>query len=101
MEITHQKEYMLSISDCHLNKSLRHDGNCSIKHGSWDARFCSYLMSISAKLFASGERKFILVHDKDLINIRWGIYDKHSIESDDNSCSEMHLYIHIATNNHV
>lgn len=41
-------------------------------------------MSISAKLFASEERKLTLVHDKQLINIHLGIHDKYSTESDDN-----------------
>lgn len=50
-----------------------------------NARFCSYLMSISAKLFASGERKLLLVYDKQLINIHLGICDKFSTELNDNS----------------
>lgn len=41
-------------------------------------------MSISAKLFASGERKLILVHDKQLINIHLGIMTN-ILQSDDNS----------------
>ena len=41
-------------------------------------------MSISAKLFASGERKLILVQDKQLTNIRLSISDKYSTESDNN-----------------
>lgn len=46
-------------------------------------------MSISAKLFASGEKKLILVHDKQLINIHLGIYDQYSTESDDNNHFKM------------
>lgn len=49
----------------------------------------SYLMSISAKLFASGERKLTLVHNKQPNNIHFGIYDKYSTESGDNSYFEM------------
>lgn len=69
MDIVCQKQYVSSISDCHLKESFRQVGSCSFKHDFWDGRFCSYLMSISAKLFASGERKFMLVHDKQVINI--------------------------------
>ena len=59
-------------------KSSKQVGNCSFKHDILDTRSFSYLMSISAKLFASRERKLILVQDKQLTNIHLSISDKYS-----------------------
>lgn len=85
MKTIRQIENGLSRQSLNEKKSSKQVGNCSFKHDIEDTRSFSYLMSISAKLFASGERKLILVQDKQLTNIHLSISDKYSTESDNNS----------------